>query len=329
MGAIQVSHLGWRLPGGLDLLTDVSFSVGDGDRTALIGANGVGKTTLMRLIAGDLTPTSGTLTIDGRLGVMRQLVGTTNGSDGGQATVRELLVSLAPPGLQASARRASPPPRADRRMIRWPMPRRWPTGATTAGTPPSSTGTSASREPSGSASTTSPTGRCARSPAASGSGWCSSYCSAATTRSCCSTSPTTSSTCRQALARARVRASTKTILFVTHDRELLAAVSDGVVTAGGPRHVDPRPGSPGTTRLGAPGAPSRLAEDRGEADEQRMRQSLPSPDAPAGPAIAERSPPREGGGEPTARSTRPSVRLTRLPRTIVTSDCMAHAPAST
>jgi len=105
VGAIQVSHLGWRLPGGIDLLTDVSFSVGDGDRTALVGANGVGKTTLMRLIGGDLTPTSGTLAIDGRLGVMRQLVGTANGADTGPATVQDLLVSLAPRELRASAAR--------------------------------------------------------------------------------------------------------------------------------------------------------------------------------------------------------------------------------
>ena len=79
MGSIQVSHLGWRLPGGAELLRDVSFSVGDGDRAALVGANGVGKSTLMRLIAGELTPTSGTLSIDGRLGVMRQLVGAADG----------------------------------------------------------------------------------------------------------------------------------------------------------------------------------------------------------------------------------------------------------
>ena len=39
-------------PWQLELLQDVSFSVGDGDRAALVGANGVGKSTLMRLIAG-------------------------------------------------------------------------------------------------------------------------------------------------------------------------------------------------------------------------------------------------------------------------------------
>jgi ATPase subunit of ABC transporter with duplicated ATPase domains len=100
MGSIQVGHLGWRLPGGADLLQDVSFTVGDGERAALVGANGVGKSTLLRLIAGELVPTSGTLAIDGRLGVMRQFVGTADGP----ATVRDLLVSLASPPLQTSAR---------------------------------------------------------------------------------------------------------------------------------------------------------------------------------------------------------------------------------
>jgi ATPase subunit of ABC transporter with duplicated ATPase domains len=115
MGSIQVSHLRWRLPGGADLLHDVSFNVGEGERAALVGANGVGKSTLLRLIAGELTPTSGTLAIDGRLGVMRQFVGhaesfarsgtrSTHTAEG-PATVHDLLVSLASPTLRASANR--------------------------------------------------------------------------------------------------------------------------------------------------------------------------------------------------------------------------------
>ena len=99
MGSIQVSHVGWRRPGGAELLRDVNFTVGNGDRVALVGANGVGKSTLMRLIAGDIAATSGTISIDGRLGVMRQLVGQTD------STVRDLMVSLAPARLQAAAAR--------------------------------------------------------------------------------------------------------------------------------------------------------------------------------------------------------------------------------
>ena len=86
------------MPGGVELLRDVSFSVGDGDRAALVGANGVGKSTLLRLIAGELSPTSGTLAIDGHVGVMRQLVGVADGADDAPLTARELLVSLAPRG---------------------------------------------------------------------------------------------------------------------------------------------------------------------------------------------------------------------------------------
>lgn len=42
------------------------------ERTALIGANGVGKTTLLKLIAGQLTPTAGKISRVGTLGVLAQ-----------------------------------------------------------------------------------------------------------------------------------------------------------------------------------------------------------------------------------------------------------------
>lgn len=45
--------------GAKDVLHDVSFSVTRGDKVALIGYNGLGKTTLMRLVAGTRKPTVG------------------------------------------------------------------------------------------------------------------------------------------------------------------------------------------------------------------------------------------------------------------------------
>ncbi|MEJ7801562.1 MAG: ATP-binding cassette domain-containing protein [Ilumatobacter sp.] len=96
MGSVQVSGLGWKLPSGEELFRDVSFSVGNGDRVALVGANGVGKSSLIRILIGEQPPSFGSISIDGRLGVMRQLVGMGDESDGATSTVRDLLVSLSP-----------------------------------------------------------------------------------------------------------------------------------------------------------------------------------------------------------------------------------------
>jgi ATP-binding cassette subfamily F protein 3 len=45
------------------LFEDVAFTVDQGDRIALVGPNGAGKTTLLRVLAGALTPTSGTVRV--------------------------------------------------------------------------------------------------------------------------------------------------------------------------------------------------------------------------------------------------------------------------
>jgi ATP-binding cassette subfamily F protein 3 len=45
--------------GGLDVLEDVDFVIGDGERVGLVGPNGAGKTTLLRLLAGDEEPGRG------------------------------------------------------------------------------------------------------------------------------------------------------------------------------------------------------------------------------------------------------------------------------
>ena len=58
--AVTVEKLAYRYPGTAeDVLKNVNFSVEAGERIAVIGPNGIGKTTLMRCLAGDLTPTAG------------------------------------------------------------------------------------------------------------------------------------------------------------------------------------------------------------------------------------------------------------------------------
>ncbi len=52
--------------GGLAAVTDVNFSLNKGELRALIGPNGAGKTTLVSLLSGRLSPSSGSITFDGK-----------------------------------------------------------------------------------------------------------------------------------------------------------------------------------------------------------------------------------------------------------------------
>lgn len=59
-GAIAVQDLSFRYPGSpLPLLSGIQFTVPKGSLTVLAGPSGCGKTTLLRLLAGLLTPESG------------------------------------------------------------------------------------------------------------------------------------------------------------------------------------------------------------------------------------------------------------------------------
>ncbi len=60
--------------GDKPLFENITTKFGDGNRYGLIGANGCGKSTLMKILGGDLVPTAGTVSIDQheRLGKLRQ-----------------------------------------------------------------------------------------------------------------------------------------------------------------------------------------------------------------------------------------------------------------
>ncbi|ALG84407.1 ABC-F family ATP-binding cassette domain-containing protein [Gordonia phthalatica] len=58
--------------GGHRVLTDVSLTVVTGSRIAIVGENGRGKSTLLHVLAGTLTPTSGRVVAHGTVGIAEQ-----------------------------------------------------------------------------------------------------------------------------------------------------------------------------------------------------------------------------------------------------------------
>jgi ATPase subunit of ABC transporter with duplicated ATPase domains len=60
--AVAVNKLGFTYPGANQpVLHDITLNVEAAERIAIIGANGIGKTTLLRCLAGDLQPTRGSV----------------------------------------------------------------------------------------------------------------------------------------------------------------------------------------------------------------------------------------------------------------------------
>jgi ATPase subunit of ABC transporter with duplicated ATPase domains len=99
VGHLDIAGISYSLADGRPLLADVTFRVGQGSVTALIGPNGTGKTTLLRITTGELDAEDGAIGRSGGLGVMPQFIGSVRDD----STVRDLLLTVSPPALRTVA----------------------------------------------------------------------------------------------------------------------------------------------------------------------------------------------------------------------------------
>lgn len=71
--SVTLHQLAYTTPDNQPLFTGLDLSFGP-ERTGLIGRNGTGKSTLLRIIAGRIPASAGSVTIAGTIGMLEQSV---------------------------------------------------------------------------------------------------------------------------------------------------------------------------------------------------------------------------------------------------------------
>ena len=100
MSSIIVSELEYGPPGSDQLFFDVSFKVTPGEHAAIVGANGVGKSTILRILSAQIDADGGEFSMGGTMLNMTQDVGMSRPDD----TLREMLIEVAPVALRTAGR---------------------------------------------------------------------------------------------------------------------------------------------------------------------------------------------------------------------------------
>ena len=100
VSSIVISELEYAPPGDDQLFFDVSFGIAPGEHAALVGANGVGKSTILKILTGEYECDGGDFTVNGSVLSMTQDVGMSRPTD----TLREMLIEVAPTHLRTAGR---------------------------------------------------------------------------------------------------------------------------------------------------------------------------------------------------------------------------------
>jgi len=90
---ITLAGLACRTPDSRELFSNLDLAIG-AERVGLVGRNGVGKTSLLRIILGELAPAAGSVAVGGRLGTLRQVTPQADSTLGDLLGVRDALTRL-------------------------------------------------------------------------------------------------------------------------------------------------------------------------------------------------------------------------------------------